>query len=167
MPWHSRRVIRTLVWNADDLVDVYASPYRAGKPFPYMEIPRDQRGFMNADKVVGDDKSIGVATSRGCSYHFRQMLSLCVIDVDWSKPGTEIKLIRGEPGEPQKEIRALVAAAPYKNDNPKSTSPACKLYRGEHSQFLERKGWRKRIRFPTRSSSASSPCWRSRCLWCA
>ena len=69
---HSRRVIRTLVWNADDVVDVYASPYRAGKPFHYMEIPRDQRGFMYADKVVGNDKSIGVATSRGYSYYFRQ-----------------------------------------------------------------------------------------------
>jgi len=38
--------MRTLVWNPDDVVDVYASLYRAGKPFHYMEIPRDQRGFM-------------------------------------------------------------------------------------------------------------------------
>jgi len=41
-----RRIMRTLVWNPDDVVDVYASLYRAGKPFHYMEIPRDQRGFM-------------------------------------------------------------------------------------------------------------------------
>jgi vanillate/3-O-methylgallate O-demethylase len=84
-----------------------------------MEIPRDQRGFMYADKVLANDKLIGVATSRGYSYYFRQMLSLCVIDVEWSNPGTEVKVIWGEPGEPQKEIRALVAAAPYKKDNRK------------------------------------------------
>ena len=114
---HPRRAIRTLVWNADDVVDVYASLYRAGKPFHYMEIPRDQRGFMYADKVIGKDKLVGVATSRGYSYYFRQMLSLCVIDVDWSKPGTEVKVIWGEPREPQKEIRAMVAPAPYKKDN--------------------------------------------------
>jgi hypothetical protein len=44
------------------------------------------------------------------------MLSLCVIDVDCSELGTEVTVSWGEPGEPQKEIRALVAAAPYKND---------------------------------------------------
>jgi vanillate/3-O-methylgallate O-demethylase len=114
---HPRRVIRTLVWNADDVTDVYASLFRAGKSFRYMEMPRDQRGFMYADKVIGRDTPVGVATSRGYSYYFRQMLSLCVIDVDWSDPGTEVKVIWGEPGEPQKEIRAVVAQAPYKKDN--------------------------------------------------
>jgi len=111
-----RRIMRTLVWNPDDVVDVYASLYRAGKPFHYMEIPRDQRGFMYADRVIGNDQLVGVATSKGYSYYFRQMLSLCVIDVSWSNPGTEVKIIWGEPGEPQKEIRAQVATAPYKKD---------------------------------------------------
>jgi vanillate/3-O-methylgallate O-demethylase len=114
---HPRRVIRTLVWNADDVTDVYVSLFRTGKSFRYMEMPRDQRGFMYADKVMGRDAPVGVATSRGYSYYFRQMLSLCVIDADWSDPGTEVKVIWGEPGEPQKEIRAVVAQAPYKKDN--------------------------------------------------
>jgi vanillate/3-O-methylgallate O-demethylase len=112
-----RRVIRTLVWNPEDVIDVYASLYRAGKPFHYMEIPRDQRGFMYADKVTRRGRAVGVATSRGYSYYFRQMLSLCVIDVDCSEVGTDVTVIWGEPGQPQKEIRALVAAAPYKKDN--------------------------------------------------
>jgi vanillate/3-O-methylgallate O-demethylase len=112
-----RRVIRTLVWNAEDVVDVYASLYRGGKPFHYMEIPRDQRGFMYADKVTQRGRLVGVATSRGYSYYFRQMLSLCVIDVDCSELGTEVTVVWGEPGEPQKEIRAQVAPAPYKKDN--------------------------------------------------
>ena len=112
-----RRVIRTLVWNPDDVVDVYASLYRAGNPYHYMEIPRDQRGFMYADKVTKNEKLVGIATSRGYSYFFRQMLSLCVVDLDCSEPGTEVLVIWGEPREPQKEIRAQVAPAPYKKDN--------------------------------------------------
>jgi vanillate/3-O-methylgallate O-demethylase len=112
-----RRVIRTLVWNPDDVVEVYASLYRTGKPYHYMEIPRDQRGFMYADKVTRMGRLVGVATSRGYSYYFRQMLSLCVIDVGCSELGTDVTVIWGEPGEPQKEIRARVAPAPYKKDN--------------------------------------------------
>jgi vanillate/3-O-methylgallate O-demethylase len=112
-----QRTICTLVWNADDVVEVYASLFRAGEPYHYMEIPRDQRGFMYADKVMKNGKLAGVATSRGYSYYFRQMLSLCVIDPRWSEPGTEVTVIWGEPGELQKEIRATVAPAPYKKDN--------------------------------------------------
>ena len=107
----------TLVWNADDVIDVYASLFRPGEPYHYMEMPRDQRGFMYADKVLKGDELIGVTTSRGYSYYFRQMISLCTIDVRFSKPGTEVAVIWGNPGEPQKEIRAKVAPAPYKKDN--------------------------------------------------
>ena len=112
-----KRLIRTLVWNPDDLVDVYASLYREGAPFDFVEMPRDQRGFMYADKVMIDGKLVGVSTSRGYSFFFRQMLSLCTIDVEHCEPGTEVRVIWGNPGRPQKEIRATVAPAPYKHDN--------------------------------------------------
>jgi vanillate/3-O-methylgallate O-demethylase len=111
-----RRTMRTLVWNADDVVDVYASLFRAGAPYHFMDMPRDQRGFMWADKVLRDGNLVGVSTSRGYSHYFRQMLSLCTIDIEWSDLGTEVALIWGNPGEPQKEIRATVASAPYKRD---------------------------------------------------
>ena len=114
---HPTRTMRTLVWNGDDVVAVYASLFRQGKPYHYMEMPRDQRGFMYADQVLKDGKLVGVATSRGYSYHFRQMLSLCTIDVEHSEPGTAVTVVWGDPGEPQKEIQATVAPAPYKKDN--------------------------------------------------
>jgi vanillate/3-O-methylgallate O-demethylase len=117
---HPRRTIRTLVWNAEDVVDVYASLFRQGKPLHYMEMPRDQRGFMYADKVLTHDRLVGVSTSRGYSYYFRQMLSLCTIDVEHSAIGTEVTVVWGDPGEPQKTIRATVALAPYKKDNRRS-----------------------------------------------
>jgi vanillate/3-O-methylgallate O-demethylase len=47
------------------------------------------------------------------------MLSLCTIDVEQSEPGTEVTVIWCNPDEPQKEIRARVAQAPYKEDKRK------------------------------------------------
>ena len=114
---HPKRTMVTLVWNADDVIDTYASLFHQGKPYQYMEMPRDQRGFMYADKVLKGDEIVGVTTSRGYSYYFRQMISLCTIDVEFSKPGTEVTVVWGNPGEPQKHIRATVAPAPYKKDN--------------------------------------------------
>jgi vanillate/3-O-methylgallate O-demethylase len=111
--------MRTLVWNADDVVDVYASMFRDARPYDYMDMPRDQRGFMYADKVIQNGKVVGVSTSRGYSYYFREMLSLCTLDVTCCEPGSEVMVIWGNPGGPQKEIRAKVAPAPYKTDNRK------------------------------------------------
>jgi vanillate/3-O-methylgallate O-demethylase len=112
-----RRQIRTLVWNGDDVADVYASLFHKDEtPYHFMEMPRDQRGFMYADKVLCNGREVGVATSRGYSYYFREMLSLCVIDVWCGELGSEVTVVWGNPDERQKEIRARVAAAPYKQD---------------------------------------------------
>src|ERR1700722_12344549 len=72
-----------------------------------------------ADKVMKDGKVVGVSTSRGYSYYFREMLSLCTLDVACCAAGTEVTVVWGNPGSPQKEIRAKVAPAPYKTDNRK------------------------------------------------
>jgi glycine cleavage system aminomethyltransferase T len=60
---------------------------------------------------------VGVATSRGYSYYFREMISLSTIDVAVSEIGTELVVHWGRPGRRQKEIRAVVAPAPYKKDH--------------------------------------------------
>jgi vanillate/3-O-methylgallate O-demethylase len=114
---HPRRTIRTLVWNAEDVVDVYASLFRSDPTYPVMELPRDQRGFMYADTVLAEGKPIGVTTSRCYSYYFRQMLSLATLDVDHATLDSEVIVIWGEPGKAQKRVRAHVAQAPYKRDN--------------------------------------------------
>lgn len=112
-----RRVIRTLIWNPDDVLQVFASLFKKGEHYAFMEWPRDQRGFMYADKVLLDGREVGVSTSRGYSYFFREMLSLCVIDVASAEVGTEVTVVWGNPGEPQLPIRATIARAPYKTDN--------------------------------------------------
>ncbi|MDH0910490.1 aminomethyl transferase family protein [Rhizobium pusense] len=112
-----KRTIRTLVWNAEDIADVHASLFSDGTPYDFMEMPRDQRGFMYADKVLRNGQLVGVSTSRGYSFSFRKMLSLCTIDIEHSEPGAEVTVVWGNPGHPQKHIRAIVAPAPYKQDN--------------------------------------------------
>ncbi|MFC5949008.1 glycine cleavage T C-terminal barrel domain-containing protein [Pseudonocardia lutea] len=111
-----RRVIRTLEWNADDVVDVFSSLFRPGEHYPFMDMPRDQRGFMWADKVTAGGELVGVTTSRGYSYYFRKMLSLATIDVAHADIGERLTVHWGTPDGPQKEIRAIVAPAPYKQD---------------------------------------------------
>lgn len=111
-----KRLIRTLVWNADDVSDVYASLFR-DESYDFMELPRDQRGYMYMDDVLKDGSRVGISSSRGYSAYFKKMLSLCVIDAAFSEPGTEVAVVWGNPGHPQKRIRATVAPAPYKADN--------------------------------------------------
>lgn len=113
-----KRQIVTLEWNTDDVIDVYASLYREGDHYDYIEMPRTLYWVSHMDKVVNsEDKPIGTSASYGYSYFFRKNLSLCVIDNEYATPGTEVTLIWGEPGHPQKKIRAVVASAPYKKDD--------------------------------------------------
>jgi vanillate/3-O-methylgallate O-demethylase len=112
-----KRTMVTLVWNGDDCAEVYASLFREGAPYQYMEMPRSGLGCVFADAVMRDGVSVGVSTSRCYSYSFRKMLSLCVLDVALCAPGTEVTVLWGRPGAPQKAIRATVAPAPYKKDN--------------------------------------------------
>ena len=119
------RTFVTLEWNAEDVTDVYASLFQDGETYKYMDMPHQQKRAMVADRVLADGGDVGVATMRGYSYYFREMLSLCTIDVEYSDPGTEVTVLWGEGRDPvsptvedhvQKEIRATVAARPYKED---------------------------------------------------
>ena len=113
-----KRTIVSLVWNPDDVLDIYASLFReGGEPYDFMDLPRHQWFCMFAHQVVQGERPVGVATSRGYSVYFRKMLSHCVIELALAVPGTEVEVIWGDPGHPQRRIRATVARYPYKKDN--------------------------------------------------
>lgn len=67
--------------------------------------------------MIAGGKEVGVSTSRCYSTHFRDMLSLCCIDVAHAEPDNQVTVIRGNASGAQREIRATAAPAPYKRDN--------------------------------------------------
>jgi syringate O-demethylase len=68
-------------------------------------------------------KTVGVSTWCGYSFNERKMLTLAMVDIEHSKPGTEVVFVwgeeRGGSSKPtverhaQVEIRATVAPVPY------------------------------------------------------
>jgi glycine cleavage system aminomethyltransferase T len=116
-----RRTMVTLEWNTEDILDVHASQYQSGEHYMPMTPSHfgqiHGRGMLVADQVSKDGKMIGISSGRNYSYYYRKMISLCSIDAGFSKPGTEVTVLWGNPGDRQKEIRATVARFPYLNEN--------------------------------------------------
>jgi vanillate/3-O-methylgallate O-demethylase len=112
------RTLVTLVWNADDILDVTRSLYDRRDAHPFMRMPADDRlqgGVPNLynDKVLRGDSIVGMSTGRMYSWYYREMLSLGVVDRELATPGAEVTVLWGDPGTHQKEIRATVARYPY------------------------------------------------------
>lgn len=116
-----RRKMVTLVWNKEDILDVYSSQYQPGEPymdFDPVHIPQ-HLGVYNiyADQVLKHGKFVGVSSGRIYSYYYREMISLCSIDVDQGELGNEVTVLWGDPGTRQKEIRATVSRFPFLNED--------------------------------------------------
>jgi glycine cleavage system aminomethyltransferase T len=115
----AHREMVTLVWNPDDILDIYRSEFEKGEPYAQMEGPEDtlpSGGFeYRADKVLVGDKHVGISTGRIFSWFYREMISLAVVDAEYSAIGTEVIVLWGDPGTRQKKIRAKVNRFPYMN----------------------------------------------------
>lgn len=116
-----RRQMVTLEWNTEDILDIYASQFWHGEPYPNMDRPNDcyyEVPFIyHADQVLKDGKLVGVSSGRAMSQYYRKMISLCSIDTECSALGTAVVVLWGDPGTRQKEIRATVARFPYLDEN--------------------------------------------------
>lgn len=99
--------LATLEWNSKDVTDVYASLF-CNETQDFMEMPREWGGVTGSG-VYDDDRLIGCAVSRCYSYWFKKMISLCIMEVKYSTPGTEVMVKWGNDGSPQKMIRAVSA----------------------------------------------------------
>jgi vanillate/3-O-methylgallate O-demethylase len=112
-----RRRIVGLEWNSEDVSDVFAALFRPGPMPKQMDMPRMiHRHALDPDKVLLHGKVVGCSTSRVYSAFLRKMISLCVIDRELTAPGTQVVVVWGDRGGPQKEIRATVASLPFKED---------------------------------------------------
>jgi len=110
------RRITGLIWNAEDVIDVFASLFRDGERLQQMDMPRNIfRHAIDPDKVLKDGKVVGCSTSRVYSTYLRRMISLCVLDKNIPL-GTDVNVVWGNKGASQKSIRAKVVAVPFKED---------------------------------------------------
>ena len=112
-----RRTVVTLEFNSEDVLRIHASLFSQGDAYRQFELPDIPYQVAWTDLILKDGKSIGHATHPGYSFFFRKILALSFIDVEYAKPGTEVSVLWGNPNEPQTEIRATVAPAPYKKDD--------------------------------------------------
>ena len=114
----------TLVWNGEDVTRVVGSLFEAGGDMTkYIDLPLANYSTLPYDKVLKGNKSAGVSTYTGYTVNERAMLSLAIVNIEHSEPGTEVTLVWGEEGggsskptverHRQVEIRATVAPAPY------------------------------------------------------
>jgi glycine cleavage system aminomethyltransferase T len=118
----NKRNIVSLEWNVEDIADVFASQFKDGEPYKYIDQPTDWNNWpdftMNIyhDKVINEKgEMIGVSFGRQNSAYFHRMISICCLDSAYTALGTEVMVVWGDPGTRQKNIRAKVARYPYNN----------------------------------------------------
>jgi vanillate/3-O-methylgallate O-demethylase len=109
------RILVGLTWNAADVTAVLTSMLGAGELPDQMDMPR--LAGPSFDQVLIGDTQVGVSTGRTVSPTLRAMISLCVLSRAHAVPGTEVTVIWGRPGTPQREIRAAITALPFKPDH--------------------------------------------------
>lgn len=121
---NQRRKKVTLAWDGAAVAKVIESLFkRDGLPGKFIEWPSAVYATLPYDKIVKDGKTVGISTFAGYSANERLILSLAMIDVEYSEPGTEVTLVWGEEGggsakpnverHAQMEIRATVGPNPY------------------------------------------------------
>ena len=113
----------TLAWNGDDVAAAMRTMFQKDERAKYIDLPLSNYSTWPNDKILKNGKMVGVSTFSGYSSNESSMLSLAVVDIDQSEPGTEVTLVWGEEGggsakpvverHVQTEIRATVSPAPY------------------------------------------------------
>ena len=118
-----KRTKVTLAWNGDDVARAMGTMFQKDGRAKYIDLPLSNYSTWPNDKVLKDGKLVGVSTFSGYSSNESSMLSLAIVDVEQSEPGTEVTLVWGEEGggsakpvverHVQTEIRAIVSPVPY------------------------------------------------------
>lgn len=111
-----RRTV-TLRWNAEDVIDIYASLFLLGEEYKTIDLPSTppwSHGMVeHADRVLLDGREVGVSSGTIYSYYFREALSMGCIDADLAVPGTELIVEWGDHGRRIKPVRVTVDRFPY------------------------------------------------------
>jgi vanillate/3-O-methylgallate O-demethylase len=114
----------TFEWNNEDVLKVISSAFEDGTPYKWIDFPQPNYASSSADKVMQNDKMVGMSMFNGYSWNERCMLSLGVVDqginvgdvltMKWGEPETTAKTST-EPHK-QTEIRVRVSPTPYSKE---------------------------------------------------
>lgn len=118
-----RRKKVTLVWNNDDVTEVMRAGLFGGSATPakYVGLPNPMYGTFQYDAIMKASQCVGVSQWVAYTANAGSLISLSLVDLAHSEPGTEVKVLWGEPNTRRttvekhevREIRAKVAPAPY------------------------------------------------------
>jgi glycine cleavage system aminomethyltransferase T len=114
-----KRIVTTLKWNKEDIVDIYRSWLEPGEPYKRLEFPVDffikgpTGNYWSYDMVQKNGKEIGSATWQVYTPYYRDVISMGFIDIDQNVIGNECILLWGERGKRIKEVRVTVERYPY------------------------------------------------------
>jgi glycine cleavage system aminomethyltransferase T len=112
------RQIVTLVWNPEDIADVFASYFRTNdKPYKLIKFPRgdiNENYWGSSQDRVMDQKgnTIGKSSSPVYTMYFRKLISLCSIEPEYTQIGKEVTVVWGNKDDRKKNIRATVERFP-------------------------------------------------------
>lgn len=121
---HKKKV--TLLWNSEDVVRVFASMFRQGDRYKYMDMPASHYATYPYDSVLHNGSHMGFSLYPVYTSNFRRWISLGLLDESVAEPGTELTVLWGEPdggsAKPaverhvQTEMRVTVAPCPIADD---------------------------------------------------
>ncbi|MEX2524012.1 MAG: aminomethyl transferase family protein [Gammaproteobacteria bacterium] len=113
----------TLALNTDGVKEVIGSQLEKGERGKFIEFPSAVYSMHPYDRVELNGKPIGISTWIGYSSNERKMLTLAILEEEYTEPGIEVTLVWGEENggtakpmvekHAQKEIRAVVSPVPY------------------------------------------------------
>jgi glycine cleavage system aminomethyltransferase T len=114
----------TLVWNTEDVIRIVESWFNQGPRYKFLNMPAASFGFPQCDEVRSvDGQLIGLSNLSGYTSNESKMLSLAMVEKEYTTPGTEVVLVWGEPDggsrkphverHVQTQVRATVGPVPY------------------------------------------------------
>ena len=122
-PEHRLKKVR-LLWNPEDVVEIYASAFRPGDRYKKIEMPVGSYAFAPCDRVVLEGEDVGVSFYPAYVEEERTCISLACIPKSLAVEGQELTVIWGEPDggsqkptverHVQKTVRVKVDPQPIK-----------------------------------------------------
>jgi vanillate/3-O-methylgallate O-demethylase len=113
----------TLAWHGEDVTRCVGSMFQPGVPFKAIDLPLTNYASLSYDKVLKHGKVVGLSTFSSYSFNERSMLSMGIIENEYSQVGTELTIVWGEEDggsskptverHKQMDIRATVGPIPY------------------------------------------------------